>query len=275
MTVIISLFFLIEKHKAFSKDLSFWLLIRKKQNESQQNKYHQEACRKQLQPCWSQTVVLFPAVLSCKSSSGLVSSSRALQVWPLGYCKTYTRDPVTGEKIPLLQLKIQPMLWTLRGDLCKVHLWTCASLQAPFFSCGLTWSYPPFRKERPLRNLSGLSMSKLPLYCLIQQPSTVKCVPCMAQSVVPFTAPFPYLQPSLQQHIQLPLCKPCPNESPAQLPRQTKHSQSHPSMIHTFVVARINIPWQDCDQLELEQNHTSQRKVMLQTTQPLPVIGCK
>lgn len=61
MTVIISLFFLTEKHKAFSKGLgivnhvSFWLLIKKKkkrQNESLQNKYHQEACRKQLQPCW-------------------------------------------------------------------------------------------------------------------------------------------------------------------------------------------------------------------------------
>lgn len=46
-------------------------------------------------------------------------------------------------------------------------------------------------------------------------------------------------------------------------------------MIHAFVVAGINTPWQNFDRLELEQNHTSQRKGMLQTTQPLPVIDCK
>lgn len=27
------------------------------------------------------------------------------------------------------------------------------SVMSPFFSCGLTWPYLPFRKERPLRNL--------------------------------------------------------------------------------------------------------------------------
>lgn len=54
----------------------------------------------------SQTVTPVPvALLSCTSSSMLVSFCRAPQIWPLRSTKICRRDPKTGEKLPLLQLK--------------------------------------------------------------------------------------------------------------------------------------------------------------------------
>lgn len=47
-------------------------------------------------------------------------------------------------------------------------------------------------------------------------------------------------------------------------------------MLPAFAATRFNnTPEHNFDQLELEQNQSSLRKGMLQTTQPFPVIGCK
>lgn len=274
MTVIISLFFLTEKHKAFSKDLSFWLLIRKKkkQNESQQNKYHQEACRKQLQPCWESD--------SCTGSCCSLSSARAAPGWsPLSghYRPDHWDTARAAEGIPKQERKSHCYSW--RCSLCPEcweeiparsiceHVHHCRPL-----SFHVAWHdlIPSLEKRRPWETCQA---SQCPSCSLLSNPTALQCAVCPLTVWCHWQLPLP-----ASSHPSSSIFS-CLSASPAlttpQLPTHKKHSQSHPSMICTFVVARINIPWQGSDQLELEQNHTSQRKVMLQTTQPLPVIGCK
>lgn len=123
----------------------------------------------------SQTVVLVPAVLFCKSSSRLVSSCRALQVWPLRYSKTYTRGPETGEKIPLPQLRIQPMPWTLRGDsarsICE-HVHHCRPL-----SFHVAWHdvIPPLKKKDPWEPVKSFNVQAA---TLLSDPTALQCELC-------------------------------------------------------------------------------------------------
>lgn len=105
---------------------------------------------------------------------------------------------------------------------------------------------------------------------------------------VMLAAHFPHHQPSIWGHIQwssattckvyfhhLPFLKPSPKDSTVADTHKIFCHSSYPPMLPMFVVARINTPRQNFDQLELEQNHTSQRKGMLQITRLLPVIDCK
>lgn len=155
----------------------------------------------------------------------------------------------------------------LRGDPCNVHLWTRASLQAPFFLCGLTWSYTALEKRHPWETCQIFQCPS----CSLSDPAALQYAVFSLRGTVWWHWQLPF--PTSSHSFSSIFC--CLSASPAlttpQLPTHTKHSQSHPSVICTSVVAKINILWQGSHQLELEQNHTSQRKV----TQPLPVIGCK
>lgn len=278
MTVIISVFFLTEKHKAFSKDLgivshvSFWLLIKKKKKPKWVTA--EQIPRRSLQKA-------APALLGVRQWHWfmLFSPAKPAPGWsPLaGHYRSDHWD--TARPMPGIQNQGRKShCYSWRYSLCPErweenparsaceHVHRCRALS---FHAAWHDLIPPLEKKDPWETRQ------------VSQCPSCYFITCSSSPPVGSVSPTWH---TMWWHWQLPFPTSssifsCLSESPAlktpQLPTHTKHSQSHPSMIHTFVVARINVPWQDFDQLELEQNHTSQRKVMLQTTQPLPVIGCK